>query len=181
MKQRVLPIVLLVAASATSGANANTVAESPPVADWTEFSVLAKPGQCPGLPTQFTVANLKQGSAKSLQYVAENNRWTWQLGAKSQTLGAVFWAKDLNAGVSYRDPLEVSRAPSPAMLQDLLVGQRNSVKLGCGGTAQVVKRWRAPLIQPIDNHLLDQSDLADMEGNALATALSRRIGAEHHH
>lgn len=181
MKKHVLPIVLLVAATATSMAHADTVASSAPMAEWTAFSVVAKSGQCPGLPRQFTVASLKQGLAKSLQYVADKNRWTWQLGAKSQTLGAVFWAEDLQAGVSYRDPLEVSRAPSPAMLQSLLIGKRDAVKLGCGGMAQVVKRWRAPLIQPIDNHLLDQSDLADMEGNALATTLSQRIGAAHHH
>lgn len=181
MKRSVLPIVLLVATSAITMAHADTVASSAPVAEWTAFSVVARPGQCLGLPRQFTVASLQQGLAKSLQYVADKNRWTWQLGSKSQTLGAVFWAEDLQAGVSYRDPLEVSRAPSPAMLQSLLVGKRDTVKLGCGGTAQVVKRWQASLIQPIDNHLLDQSDLADMEGNALATALSRRIGAEHHH
>lgn len=176
-----MPIVLLVAASATSMARADTVAASAPMAEWTEFSVMARSGQCPGLPGQFTVARLRQGLAQSLQYVADKSRWTWQLGAKSQTLGAVFWAEDLQAGVSYRDPLEVSRAPSPAMLQSLLVGKRDVVKLGCGGTAQVVKRWQAPLIQSMDNHLLDQSDLADMEGNALAAALNRRIGAEHHH
>lgn len=181
MKWHALLMALLIAASATSVVHANAIVGTAPVAEWTEFAVVAKPGQCPGLATRFTVASLTQGSSRSLQYVADNNRWTWQLGPKLQTLAAVFWAKDLNAGVSYRDSLEVSQAPSPAMVHSLLVGKRDSIRLGCGGTAKAVKRWRAPLIQPIDNHLLDQSDLADMEGNALATALSRRIGADHHH
>lgn len=181
MRMRDGLIAVLVAVSVTSTAHANTVAAPALVADWTEFAVQAKPGKCASLPAQFALASIRQGQVKALQYVADNNRWTWQLGSKSQTLAASFWASDLDAGVSYRDPLEVSRAPSPALLQGLLAGNHGKIGLGCGGTATVVKRWRAPLFQPTDSHLLDQSDLADMEGNALATALSHRIGAEHHH
>ena len=181
MKTPVGLIALLVAVSASSMVHADTLAEPVPIADWADFVVLAKPRQCANMPAQFSVASVRQERMQSLQYVAGSNRWTWQLGAKAQTLAATFWADDLAAGVSYRDPLEVSRAPSPTLLRGLVAEKRSMIKLGCGGTAKVVRRWQAPLLQPIDNHLLDQSDLADMEGNALATVLSKRTGTVHRH
>jgi len=152
-----------------------------PSASWADYAVVAKAGKCPGLPAAFSLARLPQPSGSVVFYDTGKARWYWQLNARQQIVSAQFWASDLDAGVRFSDPLEVSRVPSPSRLLALASSTTAVKTLDCGAVVKPVKRWTAPLPVVADNHLLDQSDLADMEGNAMALALSQRLGSAHQH
>jgi len=152
-----------------------------PSASWARYDVVAKANKCPSLPAAFSLAILPQPSGRVVFYDTGKARWYWQLNARQQVVSAQFWASDLDAGVRFSDPLEVTRVPSPSRLLALASATTSVKTLDCGAVVKPVKRWMAALPVIADNHLLDQSDLADMEGNALALALSQRLGSVHQH
>jgi hypothetical protein len=172
MHIRQIVVAILLAGAFAAPANAQR---------WMEYSVVADKGNCNALPPVFAVTRWQQGNARFVAMQAPSQLWQWQATKQGRIEQVLFWAEDLQQGVSFTHLLELARAPQAAEFERLLRTPKKPFSLACGGVAKPTRQWDAPVKQLSVSQLIDQADLADMEGNPIARELMVRMGPSHVH
>lgn len=148
---------------------------------WIEYSVEAEKGRCSQLPPVFAVTQWQTPTTRHVAMQSPSQLWQWQANAAGQTNKVLFWAEDMKQGVSFTHPLELGRAPQVGELRRLLKSPNKPFTLACGGIAKPTRQWDAPIKVLAVSQLIDQTDLADMDGNPIARELQARMGQGHSH
>lgn len=148
---------------------------------WIEYTVAAEKGHCSNLPPVFAVTQWHTASTRHIAMQSPSQLWQWQANAAGQIDQVLFWAQDMQQGVSFTHPLELGRAPSVSEFRRLLKSPKKPFSLACGGVAKPTRQWDAPVTVLAVSQLIDQADLADMDGNPIARELQVRMGQNHGH
>lgn len=148
---------------------------------WVEYEVIADAGYCGSLPPVFAVTRWSHAKNRHVAMQAPGQLWQWRASTQGRIQQVLFWAQDIKQGVSFTHPLELARAPQAAEFERLLKSPKQTFSLACGGTAKPVRQWDAPVKALVASQLIDQADLADMDGNPLARDLLMRMGMSHAH